>query len=110
MTAVHMMRPQTSALMRMSEASRKEQRAKSKMLSAFCPLLCQRSASAVQVRRSRTRLLRKREDVERLSALRDLDVRHNRCGHVARAAAAEARHHGDVLTPVDAEAHRIALR
>ena len=50
-----------------------------------------------------------REHVERLSALWNLDIRNDRCRHVARAAAAETRHDADVLAAVDFEAHRESL-
>src|SRR5262245_1735989 len=83
--------------------------------SCECRTSTSRIASAVATkagfRRTVDRLpvLRQREYVKRLPALWNLDVRHDRGRHVARAAAAETRHDGDILPPIDREADRESL-
>src|SRR5580704_4797739 len=49
------------------------------------------------------------ENVQRLAALRDLDLWRELRGSDSRAAAAESGHHRDVLFSVDAVSHREAL-
>ncbi len=53
--------------------------------------------------------LRQPKDIQRLAALRDLDVRRDRRRHISRAAAAQPGHHRDVLLSIHAVGNREAL-
>src|SRR5258705_13659251 len=60
-----------------------------------------------RIRRMGSALIRQLEHVDRVAAVRMLDLRRDRARHQPRTAAAKPRAHRDVLLPAGCEAHRI---